>query len=642
MNGDAMKNKTIVFGSYRLQVESQILLNEDKEIRLPKRPFRILVFLIENRTRVVSRDELLDEFWDGHDVYDDALRKTIAAIRKALNDSQKPPRLIETHYGSGFRFIGAVEEIHQNGNGNQADLGLSFNEKPIIEPPARNARRSFPYILTAMAAASVLFFVSLGFYAYLPNSTVNFSAPVTSAAPAPPVRSMAILPLKNLTGDANNEYFSDGITESLITELSRVDELKIISRSSIFALKNAAEEDPREIGRRLGVDALLEGSLRKKGDSFSVNVRLISTRDGSVLWTSRDFERPAANAFELQDTISCNIAVELRTELCDPAKRNTTNADAYEAYLKGRFQWNKRNAEGIKKSIEFYEQAIGFDSGYALAYAGLSESYVQGIWHVPFDAREVLPKAEKAALRAVELDETLSEAHTALVNVYQLQWNWTAAERAIKRALELNPRSARAHHVQAFCFLTLGRNDEAVASIQRAKELDPLNLVVNNDEATLLFAAGRRDEAFAQWKKTLELDANFAMAYEHRSRVFYFLGDETAAVEDHLKALELGGTAKEKIAELRRISSNKGLKGIYQNDFNDYLARRKRGENISLVGLAICAALLRQKDEAFDFLEKAYLERSPELILLKPHLPFASLRSDARFAALLKRMNLPE
>lgn len=387
----------------------------------------------------------------------------------------------------------------------------------------------------------------------------------------------------------------------------------------------------------------MEGSLQKKGDLLSVNVRLISTQDGRILWTSQDFERPTANAYELQDTISCSIAIELRTELCDTVPRqNTNNADAYQAYLKGRFQWNKRTAEGIKKSIEFYDRAIAADSKYALAYAGLAESYVQGIWHVPFVSKEVLPKAETAALKALELDDTLAEAHTALANVYELNWNWSEAERELQRAIELNPRYARAYHVQAFCLFILGRNDEANAAIEHARELDPLNLVINTDKANIFFNTNRTDEAFQQWKKTLEMDPNFALTYEHRSFAYQVLGNESAAIADTVKMMELNGQSAEKIAVYRQTAARYGLKEIYQNELKDLFAKEARGENVSSISFAWLYASLGQKEEAFKYLEKAYNERSAEIVLVKTSRQFAALSSDPRLADLFRRAGLPE
>ena len=640
-------HKKFVFDEFRLVDESRTLWRGGEEIHLAKRPFDVLQFLIENRERVVSREELLDKFWDGHDVYDDALRKTVGTIRPALDDMKKPPRFIETRYGSGFRFIGTVEEEEKRRRGeeeieisdfkfqisNHTHNGQQTKDKG---QKTKNEIANRKVLLSIFAVAFILL-VAFGFYVNFPNGKENSSNNPADSA----VRSIAVLPLKNLTGEANNEYFSDGVTESIITELSRVSELKIVSRSSTFALKDK-EIDPREIGKKLNVDALLEGSLQKKGDLLSVSVRLISTRDGSVLWTSQDFERPFSNAYELQDTISQKIAIELRTELSDVSpNRKTTNADAYQAYLKGRFHWNKRTAEGIKKSIEFYEQAIGFDSNYAPAYAGLAESYLQGIWHVPFSGKEVLPKAKAAAIKAVELDKTSAEAHAALGNVYELEWNWAQAEREMQRAIELNPRYARAHHILAFHFYNLKRYDEALASIERARELDPLNLVINTDKGNLLFGANRPDEAFEQWKKTLELDPNFAMIYENRAIVYKILGNETAAIEESSKAMELNGQTPEKINDYRQTAVQYGIKEIYRQELKDLFAKEKRGEKISFVSAAWFHTLLGEKDEAFKYLEKAYREHSAEMVLL-PSYMFSSLRGDSRYADLLRRAGLPE
>ena len=261
---------------------------------------------------------------------------------------------------------------------------------------------------------------------------------------------------------------------------------------------------------------------------------------------------------------------------------------------------------------------------------------------MPFETKDVLPKAEKAARTAIELDNSLAEAHTALASVYLLNWNWSETERELQSAVELNPRYPRAHHVQAFFFLTLGRYDEAIASIRRAKELDPLNLIINTDEANILFSANRADEAFEQWQKAIELDPNSAYTYRERSDGYQFSGNETASIEDYSKFLELSGKSADKIAEFRRTALKQGLKEIYRKDLNDLLAQQKRGKNISFITVAIYYTLLGQKEEAFKYLEKAYANHSAEMVLLKPYKPFTTLRSDPRFTNLLKRMKLPE
>lgn len=650
--------KTYKLGDYILEPETKRLTRNGDELHLANRPFQVLLYLVENQERLVSRNELLEKFWDGRDVYDDALRKAVGTIRKTLNDHHDHQQFIETRWAGGYRYIGPIEEIFAH-DSSIVEIERIRGVKIVVEEEITNedrrnengyvvaAEKSLPkakskFTRLAFVSIAVLFLVVTSFLAYrfiFNQSNQNAEA---SAFNITSVRSIAVMPLKNLTGDINNEYFSDGVTESIITELSRVGELKIISRSSTFTFKGK-ELDPREIGKKLNVDALLEGSIQKKGDLLSVSVRLINTKDGSVLWTSQDFERPINTAYELQDTISCNVADELRTELCgNNSKRNTTNSEAYQAYLKGRYHWNKRTSDGINKSIKFYEQAISLDSKYALAYAGLSESYVQGIWHVPFVSKDVLPKAKEAALKAIELDDTLPEAHTALANVHSLDWNWSDAERELKRAIELNPRYARAHHVLAFHYLTLGRNNEAIASIEHALDLDPLNLVINTDKANILFSSNRNVEAFQQWKKTLELDPNFALVYVQRAIAYKSLGNENAAIEEQTKAMELDGKSAQEVAEYRRTAEKYGLNEIYRKEINKLLAQEKRGENGSFIGLALFNSLLGQKDEAFKYLDKMYDNHSAEMVLIKPDTRFASLRSDPRYIDLLKRIGLPE
>ncbi len=384
----------------------------------------------------------------------------------------------------------------------------------------------------------------------------------------------------------------------------------------------------------------------KKGNSLSVSIRLVSAEDGRILWTSQNFERPLNKSYELQNLISCNVANELGAELCSTLAKNlhrsTSSAEAFQAYLRGRYQWNKRTAKGIEKSIDYYNEAISFDPNYALAYAGLAESYVQGIWHVPFIAKEVLPKAKEAALKAVELDDGLSEAHTALGNVFELNWDWPEAERELKRAVELNPRNARAHHVLAFHFLTLGLNDEAFSSIEKARELDPLNLVINTDKANILFTASRVDEAFKQWDTTLEFNPNFALAYLQRSIANESMGNESAAIEDWANWLEFDKKSANEVSEFRQIAAKSGMKGFHRKELSNYLAREKRGENVPLIAIAIYNSILGNRDDAFKNLEKCFNSHVAELVLLKPDARFNALRSDQRYQDILRQMGLPE
>ncbi|MCC6329321.1 MAG: winged helix-turn-helix domain-containing protein, partial [Acidobacteria bacterium] len=453
-----------MFADFCLDPAAGICTSGGREVHLAQRPFEVLVFLVANSDRVVSRSELLERFWDGHDVYDDALRKCVGAIRKALNDLERPGRFIETRYGGGYRFIADVGVVTKNGNGSASGNGTKPELRAVQGMSDADESDELPNASGYLRRVIIALLVFAGLGLALTFFVQNYQPwPLENAGEnaGGHIRSIAVMPMKNLTGDAANEYFSDGITDSIISELSRVDGLRVISRTSTFALKGH-DIDPVEVGQKLNVETFLEGSLKTKGDILNVDVRLISTRDGSVLWSSANFERPVAAAYELQDVVLCDLANRIREGACEGrATQNTVSSDAYQAYLKGRFQWNKRTAEGIRRSIEEYDRAIAFDPGYALPYAGLAESYVQGVWHVPFTAKDVLPKAEAAALKAISLNDNLAEAHTALASVYGLQWRWADADHELRRALEINPRYARAHHVQAFAFATLGQQEEA-------------------------------------------------------------------------------------------------------------------------------------------------------------------------------------
>lgn len=643
MSENGNGHKKYVFADFHVETAPQILRRGDTEIHISKLPFQVLNFLLENRERVVSRDELLEEFWDGHNVYDDALRKTIAAIRHALDDTSKNSLFIETRYGKGYRFIADVQESTALTNGDGASVELrkySTNGKPSDDVRTQDTTQVTPaprrtFLIVAVTVCFLLATIGIYFFANSNNEAANGSEETPAT-----IRSIAVLPLKNLTGDVENEYLIDGVTDSIITELSRISELRVVSRGSTFAFKEK-EIDPRELGKKLSVNALLEGSIQKKGELLSASMRLISTSDGRVLWVSQEFERPANLAYELQTVISRNISRALQTEFAGTDPRQITqNADAYQAYLKGRFHWNKRTEDGIRKSIEFYEQAIAFDPGFPLAYSGLAESYIQGIWHVPFDGKEVLPKAEAASLKAIELDENSSEAHTALAGVYSLQWNWDAAGNELRRAIELDPRNARAHHVRAFYFMLIGRTDESIVSIEKALELDPLNMVVNTDYATLLFIGKRTDEAFRQWEKTIELDPGFALAHLQMANAHIVLGNESAAVSELIKEKELSGESTVRVNSFREMLARGGIRRLYEHTLSDLTLREARGERVSPVAIAWQCAYLGQKEKSIKYLKKAYDEHSPDIVLIVDRHFSSVLYSDPRYLEIIRNIGV--
>lgn len=619
------ENGDFQFQGFRMRHETQELSLDGAEVHLAKRPFQVLSFLIRNRDRIVERSELLDRFWDGHDVYDDALRKCVGSIRTALGDTKRPPRFIETRYGSGYRFIAPLE------NGHTASRSGERHDQGLLTDIAN--RRVFLVSLAVIIAA----FLGMGPYLAVSVGLVTGPAPETVSG----VRSIAVLPLKNLTANPENDYLCEGLTESILDDLSRIDGLRTVGGSSGSTL-NYRNEDPREIGRMLGVDALLQGSVQSHGDLLGLSVRLISAADGSVLWTAPDIQRPTGKTQDLQGIIARFVAIALKSRIDDGLeKRSTTIGEAYEAYLKGRFFWNKRTGDGIKKSIEFYEHAIALDPEFALAYAGLAESYVQGIWHVPFDPADALARGKRAAERAVEINASLPEGHVALANVTALAWKWREADQQLQTAIRLDPRFARAYHTRAFVLLTLGRNDEAIDSIEMARSIDPLNLVINTDKAMILFAAHRDEEAIRQWQFTIDLDPNFLLAHEHLAMAYGVVGNEAAAIDEMLWAMELRGSTKEDISRFRDLASG-GLRAIRRRDLDDMLAAESRGEKASSVQIAARYLALGERSKAIGRVERAFREHAADLVIARTSREFGALWAEPRIVDVFRRAEMVE
>jgi TolB-like protein/DNA-binding winged helix-turn-helix (wHTH) protein/Tfp pilus assembly protein PilF len=644
--------KSYLLGDYRLETDKQVLSREGQRIHLSKRPFQVLLYLIEHRDEVVSRDALLDRFWDGRDVYDDALRKCVGSVRKALGDHSDRPRFIETRYAGGYRFIGPVEEqLLRDGTVSLIErtrgVKIVIDEEEVLETgaqalavqasattlPIAASRPSWRSVALAVIAI-VLTASALIAFRSRAGSTVNS----TPSAPALlPINSIAALPLKNLSGDPAQEYFSDGLTESLITELSKIKGLKVISRSSVFTFKGQ-EVDPREVGQRLGVAAVLEGSVRKNGDNVRVEVRLVSTEDGRVLWATDSYDRAAGDIFSIQDEIARGVTSGLKLNLNGAAgqkiaQRYTSNRDAYDAYLKGRYYWNERTIpQALDKARASFEDAVQRDPNYALAYSGLADSFVMSYWYTPMSGNEAFIKARQAAEKAVQLDDTLSEAHTSLAVVAASEWNWQAAQTEYQRAIDLDPNYATAHHWYALYLLSVGKPEQAIEEIHRARESDPLSLPINSDVGYVLYWARRYDEAITEYKKTLEMKPDFPMALQGLAETYVKSGKPKEAVE--LMARLPDDLRHESIAGY--IYGSAGERDEARKILASEMQRSKR-EYVSPTNIALLYIGLGDTDRALSWLEKAYREHSPSLAIFGEPI-FDDVRSDPRFVDLVSRV----
>ncbi len=651
MENGSGHHKNYAFGEFNLETELQSLRRGAAQIHLAKRPFDVLLFLIENRERVVSRDELLNKFWDGHDVYDDALRKCVGAIRKALDDTEKSPRFVETRRGSGYRFVGTVSAETQAVGGGRRQVERRANDggqhlkdegqetknekqKTGNESQILSAKLiSRPIFVLVLAVCSIAF-VALAFFVNRPPPKNAGAQTLTETVAAR--RSIAILPIKNLTGEAANDYLSDGITESLINEVSRLESLRVISRSSAFQFKNR-DVPAQEIGEKLGVETILEGGLRKSGEQLRVEVRLVNVKDGSVLWASDSAQKKLADIFAMQDGIACQIVAELKIRLCGEnpsASRYTPNAKAYQLYLQGLYYRNRLGAEDLKKAIEFYNQALQIDPNYALAHEGLATVYMVSETNSIVIPGTAAPLAEFHANKALELDDSLAGAYMVLGTVKTLNsYDSATQENYYRQALAKNPNYLTAHLWLSNIYTVRGEFEKAEAELFRVREVDPLSFGVQLNLAELYYYWRKPDKAIEQAELMLVAypDESFANTLIAESYIQKgMLAEATAAINktpsDNPKRILI--LAADGLIDEARA-------------FTESLAKSDAAKNSPyFVGCAF--ALIGDKETAFEWLEKSYKQRQADLVSIKVDPALDSLRGDARYTDLLRRVNLAE
>jgi len=458
------------------------------------------------------------------------------------------------------------------------------------------------------------------------------------------IRSLAVLPLDNLSGDASQSYFADGMTDELITDLAQISALRVISRTSVMVYKGARKPLP-EIARELNVDAVVEGTVLRSGDQVRITAQLIEASTDKHLW-SQSYEGELRDTLALQNRVASAIADQIRINLTpqeQAALKNVkvVNPEAYESYLKGRYFWNKRTADGLKAALAYFNQAIEEDQKYAPAYSGLADTYaLLGDWQYSvMTPKEAFPKAKAAAIKALELDSTLGEAHNSLAFVLDgFDWDFDSAGKEFRRAIELNPGYATAHHWYAWHLSLLGRYDEAIAEMSKAENLDPLSLIINADLAELLVIAHSYDESIRQSRKTIEMDPNFALAHHQLAQAYLEKHMYGEAVAELQKAVQLSGGSPTCISSLARAYVVSGKRSEAVKLLSE-LNKRSNPGNSNASEIAMIYASLGDKDRAMNWLEKGYEERFNPGVLLRPG--FDSLRSDSRFQNLVHRIGLP-
>ena len=477
---------------------------------------------------------------------------------------------------------------------------------------------------------------------------IGFSHRRETSAPAPAgtIRSLAVLPLENLSRDQDQEYFADGMTDELITQLAKISALRVISRTSVMRFKGT-RKPLAEIAQELKVDAVVEGSVVRSAEHVRVTAQVIQVHPEKLLWAER-YDRPLGDIVILQGALAREIAQTIRIALT-PEEQNRlanmrpVNRDAYEALLKGRYYWNKRTEETTKKAMEYFREAISKDPTSALAYTGLSDSYLslaltEALQEV-LTPTEAFPKATAAVNKALEIDDTLAEAHATLAHIkFQYDRDWTGAEREFKRSIALNANYASAHHWYALCLMWMGRLDEALDEIKRARELDPLSLAINANVGFVLAVGRHYDQAIGQLLKTLEMEPNFALAHSRLGQAYLLSGRPVDAVPELKKAVALSGSPRA-MAELGLAYSLAGNRSEALNLLGQ-LKERSKQRHVSSFNMALIYGGLGDKKRTLDYLDKAHEERSPSLNMLILSPAFTTLRGDPRFSAMIRRLGL--
>jgi TolB-like protein/Tfp pilus assembly protein PilF len=582
------------FDSFLLSQAERLLLNGDEQVSLTPKVFDTLLVLVENAGHLVTKEKLLEEVWPGTFVEEANLSVNIASLRKALSKGGKQ-QYIETISKRGYRFTAdVVKEVSRS----------TVNVTP--EPPPRLTSQS--------------------------GITVGASQQTNS---------LAVLPFENVNKDPNFEYLSDGLTESIINGLSQLQNLRVSARNMVFRYK-IKELDPQEIGRKLGVCSVVLGRVLQLNDKLIISTELVDVTNGWQMW-GEQYHRGPSDILAVQEEISAAICSKLKARLTHEEKQRlskyyTDNPEAYHLYLKGRYHWNKYAQQGLRKAIDYFSQAIEIDPTYALAYAGIADSYYR-LSNVYAPTTEAMPKAKAAALKALEIDETLAEAHAALglINM-SYDWNWRAAETEFMRAVELNPNYALAHQRLALFCLVQGRFDRALREIHVAQELDPLSPTILLSVGNSFFLMRDYDQALKETEKALEMDNNHQPTLYLLGRIYVQQGKFTEAITIFEKLLATDD-APIFTAALGRAQAIAGQQDIAHKALQS-LEQQSKTRYVSGVHKAVVHLALGDKTRTLACLEEARNNRCEMMTWLGVDPAFDVIRRDPRFKKLLRQVGL--
>ncbi len=652
----------IAFGDFYIDAAKRLLLTRGGEtLPLMPKAFDTLLYLVQRSGKIIGKDELMSAIWADRIVEDNNLTQNISTLRRVLGEKHGENRFIATVPGQGYKFVAEVRP-HESAERLAPLAALLLEEPgssapPLSPPPAPPSAVpvSFPPSLSTnedrrQEAAKERSSGRL----WLPALALICAAGVSAAviyfwrgnetpASTATVKTVAVLPFKPLLGEARNEALEMGITDTLITKISSSEEIIVRPFSSVRRYRSL-EQDPMRAGQELGVDSVLDGSIQTVGGQIRISARLIRARDGKQLWSGK-FDEKFTDIFSVQDSISERVLAALDLNLNSAlrkrvTKRYTDNAEAYQLYMKGNFHASKIVLPEARKGVAYYQQAISLDPNYVLPYVGLARAYTTFSLTGEVPANEAMPLGKAAAMRALELDDTLAESHIAMgLIAFWYDWNWIEAEKRYRRALELDPNNPLPYFYFAHLNSNLGRHTEAVAMGKRARELDPLSLITNSLEGQFNFYGGRYDEAISRLQKTLELEPSFWHPHLILSMIYTEKGMFAEAVAQadqadklaggNVQALSMKGYALAKSGKL--IEARMVLAELKQTALARYVAP---------YNFAVIYNALGETDAAFDYLEKAHAGRSVLMVFLKVDPKWSNLKNEKRYQDLLIRTGL--
>ena len=644
--------RIVRFGVFEVDLKACELRKHGFRIKLAEQPFQVLAFLLERPGEIITREELRDRLWPGDTFvdFDHGLNNAVMRVREVLLDSSEHPRYVETVHRRGYRFVAPVEEtsvpppvpatIELEGSSTNPASSAS---KPALAHTISEHPGVPRWFTSRLAAAIAIVVVGL---AALLVFTIHARNVTTNQANATRSTSLVVLPLENLSGDKDQDYFADGMTDELIANLAKIRSLHVISRSTAMTYKGT-RKPLSEIARELNVDAVVEGTVMRVGSRVRITAELVQVSTDHHLWADT-YESQMGDVLALQNRVSAAIVNEIRINLTPEererlAKTPAVAPEAYENYLKGLYYWNKRSDENLARAIGYFERATQLDPNYALAYAGLSDCYaiISAEIFGTMPASEAAPKARAAAVRALELDPTLAEAQTSLATEkFNYEWDWSGAAQGFERAIGLNPSYATAYQRYSLYLIAMGRAQDSFAQIQKARELDPLSLSINFSLGWRLYMARQYDAAITQLKDTLEMDPSYELPHLVAGQAYEQKGNYALAIPELRKAVELSRGTPLMVSALAHAYARSGNRAEAEKLLAQ-LQAKSMNQYVSPYYFAIVCVGLGRTEEALDWLEKAFGDRSNGLVFLKVEPELDDLRSNSRFIALQQKLEFP-